>query len=430
MKLSHRARLAAVATGTAALVLALLFAGVFWISRRSDDVRAERELRATLELLTQEGSPALEFSELRSAHPLVSAALFGPGGAAGDQIGNLALKPVVGSLVDGTTLSIGKPWNGGSLVVGLDLRASRASSRNLGWVLTLLWLPLSVLVGTATWIAAQAVFRPLLRMTAQASAIEGADLGARLSTDDEAEFGAFARQLNAMLDRIQETIEREERFAVDAAHELRTPLALMQTRIETTLLKARTPQEYSDSHVELLHEVQRMARTIESLLRTARRTVSDAGPIDLAGALADILGPWRSRLEARGVSLLVQLPPEGLIVVIEPDELRIVVDNLLDNAARFTGQGGSVRVEAAAEGDQATVVVEDDGPGIPAGFSNEVFGRFVRVDDSRNRAWGGAGIGLAVCRQLLEARGGSIRVEPSDQGARLRVALPLVRAET
>lgn len=427
MTLSHRTRLAAVATGAAGLLLATLFAAVTWISTRADQGRAQRELESAQLLLTQEGDPSREFGELRGSHPLVSATLFDAMGARTAGTGRLVLESTKGLHRQGDLLVLGRPWRDGALVAGIDLRAASASSRQLGVVLALLWLPLSLLVGAATWLAARAVFRPLLRMSAQAATMEGSDLGERLSTDDPAEFGEFARQLNAMLDRIQQTLEREERFAVDAAHELRTPLALMLTRLETTRLRSRSAKEYEATNEELLKEVRRMADTVEALLRTARANVGPAPTVNLGQVVPTLVEPWRHRLgdDALRFENSPATDPD-LAVAMEVDELRIVLDNLLDNAVRFSPSGGRIDVRLGREGDRAVLVVVDDGPGIPPAFHEKVFGRFVRVDDSRNRASGGAGVGLAVCRQLVESRGGTIVVQPSDRGAALRVELPLL----
>src|SRR6202000_1883832 len=109
-----------------------------------------------------------------------------------------------------------------------------------------------------TWAAAGAVFRPLKRLTAQASAMAGFDLSARLKTEDRAEFGEFSSALNGMLDRIEEEVTRGDRFAADAAHELRTPLAILRTRIETALLNPRTNEEYVETLVKARSEILRL----------------------------------------------------------------------------------------------------------------------------------------------------------------------------
>ena len=123
------------------------------------------------------------------------------------------------------------------VVVARDLSEVERGQTELGEILAALWLPLSLLVGGATWIAALSVFRPLDRLAEAVACIEGADLAKRLPAPDRAEFGALATVLNRMLGRIEESARRSEQFADDAAHEMRTPLAAMRAQIETTLLR-------------------------------------------------------------------------------------------------------------------------------------------------------------------------------------------------
>ena len=276
------------------------------------------------------------------------------------------------------------------------------------------------LTTNSTWYTANAIFDPLIRLSAQARAISGSNLNERLATDDQAEFGDFARQLNAMLDRIEQTAHREEQFAADAAHELRTPLSILRTRIETTLLRPRQPEEYAATSALLLDEIDRLTKIVEALLETARGQLTRPPNLRLDPLVEEVCDRWRTN----GTAITTHTTP--VTAAIMPEELSIVLDNLLENAVRYAPSGSEVAVKLAAEGDFARLAVRDAGPGIPEEDREAVFDRFVRLDPHRNRTSGGAGIGLSVCRKIVASRQGhieAISVEP--QGAEIIVRLPL-----
>ena len=365
----------------------------------------------------------LEVEEFEESHPELGFAVFEVTGKLKDQHGSFHLTSHVGFDHDEDTYSYGVRRNDEVVVVGGDWRSVKLGVKQLAGVLAILWLPLTVLVGLVTWLAARSVFEPLSRLTEQASAISGSQLGDRLDTTDQAEFGEFAESLNRMLARIEETVKREDQFASDAAHELRTPLAILQTRIETTLLKARTEQEYVESHRSLLVELDRLTRIVEALLRTARSAPHEVPSIDLEPIVHASISRWQDRFVNHKVFLDVQTAP--INAKITGDELGVVLDNLLDNALRFSPNDSTVKVHLTSIQGRVSLTVQDEGPGIPVELGETVFNRFVRAGDDRNRRSGGSGIGLAVCQKILETRHGTIQIEStSPVGTTIRCTLP------
>ena len=381
-------------------------------------------MHLALSAISREPDAHFDMVEFRESHPELSISIY-------DLRGNLlryqgpVLSPMVmGFQILDHRIHYGIESKGEYLVAGASWRTTEDGLERLAVVLSLLWLPLSLLVGASTWLAAKSIFDPLVRLNQQAATISGRNLSERLATIDRGEFGEFAAQLNLMLDRIQQTAIREEQFASDAAHELRTPLSILRTRIETTLLRPRSPEDYAASSQKMLLEIDRLTRIVESLLETARGGQGETQFTDLKDALADASEPWKDRFEAADVQLKVCLLP--VTVQMPHDEVTVIVNNLLDNALRFAPTGSTVRLETIVWDDKVAIVVQDSGTGIPSAMRESVFERFVRVDDDRNRNSGGAGIGLSVCRKIVASRSGTIRAESMEGGGtRMVVELPV-----
>ncbi|MHB8636861.1 MAG: HAMP domain-containing sensor histidine kinase [Fimbriimonadaceae bacterium] len=409
---THRSRLTVAAASATGILLALVFAGVVFGARQAAIAQKRGELQSALNELAGD-SDRLEINDFREAHPEMSMSVFEASGRVSRSLGKLALAPVVGFARNATVLSSGLRRGSTVVVVGADWTEVDRGLRRLALWLGLLWLPLTCLCGAVTWAAARAVFRPLERLSTQAEAIGRTNLTDRLETEDQAEFGAFAQQLNRMLDRIEASVEREERFASDAAHELRTPLAILRVRLESTLMRRRTASEYVDAQRDALAELERLSRVVESLLQTTRVHTSQQS----LAMVGDVVKQTAARWQDRYISGSVQLVVESVNVKAEigEDELAIVIDNLLDNALRFSTPGLSVKLQASVASDAVEVSVSDEGPGIDPEIGDRVFDRFVRADDGRNRESGGAGIGLSVCRRIVEARGGSISLRQDGQ---------------
>jgi signal transduction histidine kinase len=406
MRLNHKLRLALVSSATALVVLAVVFASAIALVRRSAISEEREELSAVAASVADDREP-IDPAEFRESHPDMVVTVFDKTGRGTITSTASKLPPQPGFHEVGDFLVFGVQSGPNLIIVANDWTETRRGIDQLALVLWVLLLPLTLLVGAATWLAAHAVFKPLERLNRQAAEISGTNLALRLSSDDRAEFGAFAEQLNQMLARIEAAVAREEGFASDAAHELRTPLAIMRTRIETTLLQDRSPGEYVESHQTLLAEVERLTRVADALLHSAAEPQAPAPDQDAAPIVAQAVEEWQPRFEER----LVQLTASSgkTLLPIPADELRIVVDNLLENALRFSSSGGVVSLTL----DNRELSVADQGPGVPESQREAVFERFFRLDDHRNRLSGGSGIGLAVARRLVQGRGGTIRCEGS-----------------
>jgi signal transduction histidine kinase len=231
-----------------------------------------------------------------------------------------------------------------------------------------------------------------------------------------------------MLARLEASFDSLRRFTADASHELRSPLALMRSELEGTLARARTPAEYERVLRDLEAEVEHMARMVDQLLMLARADAGALQPartnLDVADFLHETAARWRPMADRRHVKLDVDAPDSGSVSA-DPDLLRRVMDNLLDNATRHSPAGTAVRLTGVPAPGGWTIEVRDQGPGIPPAARDALFERFARAEDARARDGGGAGLGLALSRAIAETHGGSLQLaDPNGRGATFRLFLP------
>ena len=273
-------------------------------------------------------------------------------------------------------------------------------------------LVVAALIAAGVALALAVVFarrlaRPIEDLAAAAARIAEGDLGARVPETGPAELRMLAAAHNTMADRLaeQEAIRRE--FVANASHELRTPLTNLQGYLEALRDGVIPPDPATfDS---LREEVDRLGRLAASLsvLAGEDRSSGEVGTVDLDAlvrASTDLVAPVLAR---RSIALEVLTAP-GLVVRAPADELAQVLANLLQNAARYTPAGGRVQVGAERTTEGVLVRVANTGPGIPAEDLPRVWERFYRVEKSRDRARGGAGVGLAIVKQLVEEAGGRV----------------------
>jgi signal transduction histidine kinase len=227
--------------------------------------------------------------------------------------------------------------------------------------------------------------------------------------------------MNQMLDRLQLYNDRQRRFVADASHELQSPLASSLADLEVALAHP-DGIDWRDTAAGLVADNERMTRLVQNLLFLARADdPSVASPQTLVD-LDDVVLAEVARVRSRTAVTLDVSRVAPVEVRGNPDQLARVVRNLLDNAGRYTRS--RITVEVKRDSAEAVLVVADDGPGVAPEARDAIFERFTRVDDSRSRETGGAGLGLAIAREIVENHRGDITVEPGGDGARFVVRLP------
>ena len=269
---------------------------------------------------------------------------------------------------------------------------------------------------------------PLREIGVAARRIAAGDYAARVPTDGPDEVAGLGVSFNQMAQALEEQERMRRDFIANAAHELRTPLTNLQGYLEA--LRDGVIQADRATYESLYEEADRLVRLSRSLDTLA---AGDAGgqwsnpvELDLVGSIVGAIELATPAFDRAGIRVAIELPPK-LTVSADPDGLAQVLGNLLQNALRYTPAGGSVTVRAERQPDAVVVSVANTGEGIPAADLAHVFERFYRVEKSRDRGRGGAGIGLAIVQQAIEAAGGQVGVESVDGLTRFWFSLPARR---
>ena len=294
-------------------------------------------------------------------------------------------------------------------------------------------------------IGAGRLVRPLTRLEQAAGSVARGDLKSRSGLADRSdEFGQLGRTFDSMAGELQAADESRRRFLQDAAHELKTPLAVIDATSSAILDGVYTPER---RHLETIRDQSRVLARIVDDLRTISLAEGGHLPLerqtlDVRGVLDSVAAGFEARSAAGSIELSVEAPV-GLLVEADPDRLLQVVGALVDNALRHTPEGGSVRVTGSAltlpgapvasrAGPIRSMVrlaVEDTGPGIPPESLPRIFERFYQADPSRSRSTGTSGLGLSIVHALAEAHGWQVGAKNRPEGgARLWIELPAVRS--
>jgi signal transduction histidine kinase len=281
-------------------------------------------------------------------------------------------------------------------------------------------LLLALFAGIA-WAAVGRALRPVEALRRGAEEITGGGESARLPLPEARdEIHRLGVTLNRMLERLEEAGRRQRGFVADAAHELRSPLASMRAQLEVA---GAHPERVDTARLAggVLADTLRLGRIVEDLLALARLDERPASVLAGELELGEVAREVAERLPREGAEVVLALDG-GTRVRGDRHALGRVVQNLLDNAVRHAAS--RVELSVGAEGGLAVLSVTDDGPGIPPADRERVFERFTRLDDARARDQGGAGLGLAIAREIVRAHGGELTAEGGAEGARLVVRLP------
>jgi two-component system sensor histidine kinase BaeS len=284
-----------------------------------------------------------------------------------------------------------------------------------------------VLAVTASFLLTHWMLKPLSDVAEGARRIAHGDYAARVQATASDEVGEVARAFNAMAGDLARVESLRKAMVADVAHELRTPLTNMRGYLEA--LRDGVIPPAAETFTMLESEAVRLVRLVEDLSALTRADAAKGAlrfePVDLRALVTEAAALYEGPFAEKGISLDVS--PDGGGGPVRGDKawLLTVLRNLLDNALRYTPAGGKVTVQMARGDGQARVIVTNSGVEIPAADLPFVFERFYRVDKSRSRDSGGAGIGLAIVQQLVEAHGGAVGAESGDGATRIWFALPV-----
>lgn len=285
-----------------------------------------------------------------------------------------------------------------------------------------------LLAGIITWVLGRVLLVPARRLAAATHSLAEGNYDIRVPVRSRDELGQLGRVFNRLASTLQHNENMRRSLMADVSHELRTPLAIMRGELEAV----EDGLQPLDRRV--LESLQAEVGTLSKLVDDIHQlSMAEVGPLtyqwqslDLCIVLGQMLHGWRERLASRGLSLKTVKVADRIVVSGDPDRLRQVFQNLLENAVRYVDQGGTVQVSCQRDGLNAVLTFDDSGPGMPEADYARLFDRFYRREASRNRATGGSGLGLAICRGIVEAHGGRILAGPSPLGGlRIRIELPL-----
>lgn len=277
--------------------------------------------------------------------------------------------------------------------------------------------------------------KPLRKLVAAIERVSQGDLDVSVPAQSKDEYGKVIRSFNDMTLRLREAENARRRLVADVAHELRTPLSIMQLKLENA---QQTGQYIPPEMLLRLHdEVIRLGLLVEDLhvlsLAEAGRLTLDCKTLDLASRLEQILGDVKMEAEENGLEMLFDSSTRPVTVMADSRRITQVFINLMTNAVRYTPAGRKISIlveDKVVDGNAAyaRVSVTDTGIGIPAEELDHLFDRFYRVEKARSRHTGGTGLGLSIAHHLVRAHGGFIRVKSEpDQGTTFSVYLPMIK---
>ena len=295
--------------------------------------------------------------------------------------------------------------------------------RTTNWYIT---AAVTLLSGILAYFVSGRALKPLRSFASQVEMVQMTNLAdMKIDEDVLPEFKQLSRSFNQMLERLNTAFSAQRQFTGNAAHELRTPLALMQAQLE--LFSAEHPDmrpETAEFLTLLREQAERLIQMTRTLLEMSNlRQVARNERIQLAPMIEEIFTDLAPLSDKRGVTLTA----EGNGIMTGSDALIYrLIFNLTENAVKYNRQGGSVRVSVTQKPEKLLLRVSDTGCGIPKEYQRSIFQPFFRVDKSRSREYGGAGLGLALVWEIADLHGGSVWVEESsDKGTTIAVELPI-----
>jgi two-component system, OmpR family, sensor histidine kinase BaeS len=307
----------------------------------------------------------------------------------------------------------------------MDLQFAREQRQQMA-VIALIVLLSALLLA---WALSRWLLHPVRALAAGTHALSTGDFTTRIPGTRGDELGALAKDFNALAETLERHRDARRQWGADIAHELRTPISVLSGEIQALQdgIRSVGPETLGS----LQAECTRLLHLVEDLYQLS---LSDAGalsyrfePVDLTVVVREAVQAHIGAMQAAGLDLrLLPLPDACPLARADRARLRQLLDNLLSNAMRYTDPSGHVNIGIARDGDTWRLRIDDTAPGVPPSAQPHLFERMYRVEPSRSRRFGGAGLGLAICRNIVEAHGGRIEASPSPEGGlRIDIALPV-----
>ncbi|MHB8896237.1 MAG: sensor histidine kinase, partial [Candidatus Geothermincolia bacterium] len=276
-----------------------------------------------------------------------------------------------------------------------------------------------------------ALSRPVREVTAAARKMAAGDYSVEVPVRGSDESAELARDFNEMAGRVRDAYELQRNFVGNVSHELRTPLTSIEGFSQALLDGVSQSEEERRRSLEIINqESKRLVRVLRDLLLLSQIDAGELRPdkrqVDIVDLLRKLGSIYELRAEAEGTRFTVEPPERALTVFTDPDRLERVLTNLLDNAMKYSGAEGVVRLSSRTVEHSLEIAVEDNGPGIPPDVLPNIFDRFYCVEKSRSKKHGGSGLGLSICKELVWTLGGTIRVQSQlGRGTTFTVTLPI-----
>ncbi|SMF46563.1 sensor histidine kinase efflux regulator BaeS [Pseudogulbenkiania subflava] len=302
-----------------------------------------------------------------------------------------------------------------SLTNAADLRFQEGQLK-AGWLFAVLGV---LLAAAVAMLLARVMLVPVKRLAAALHELATGDYSTRVQASSRDELGQLAGDFNRLARVLENNEQMRRHFMADISHELRTPLAVLRGELEAMEDGVRTPTP--EALKSLQAEVSTLSKLVDDLYELS---LADVGALsyhmevfDPADVLQQALNAFGERLQGQSIRLETRLPQGGgWTIEADPQRLLQLFNNLLENVVRYTDRGGRLRVSVSRDGECLRIDFQDSEPAVPSDALPRLFERLYRVEGSRNRASGGAGLGLALCRSIVEAHGGTIEARPSPLG--------------
>ncbi len=314
--------------------------------------------------------------------------------------------PKSGSVLGSVVLSEGPTY-------GSDILASVAR----GWVLA---SAIAVLLAAAVgWYISRRISAPVLALTGVTTRMAAGDLSSRADVGNQDEFGLLAHSFNEMADQVEGTVVALRRFVSDAAHELHTPLTALRTNLDLAADESNAAEQrvFIERAQTTVARLETLANNLLDLSRIETKTEKEPPALtDLGALVRENAEVYASQAEQVALTFTVQTPDAPLMIRANPIKVQRALNNLVDNACKFTPAGGAVEIDLRREEDRAVLSVSDTGIGIPVDDLPQLFNRFHRGRNAT--AYPGSGLGLAIVKAIVEQQGGQVIAENTNPGAR------------